>query len=64
MAQSDIQDDLHAGPAILRGQATEPPREDVRELGTAEGLTSQAHLFGALMAGGMLKISGRLLREG
>ena len=34
--------------------------EDERELGAAESLTNQAHLFGALMAGGLLKIKGRL----
>src|SRR5437764_1367411 len=37
--------------------------EDVRELGAAEALTNQAHLHGALMAGGLLKISGPLTPE-
>ena len=46
-----------------RRWAAAAPREDTRELGTAEGLTSQAHMLGALMAGGMLKISGPLTPE-
>lgn len=33
---------------------------DRRELGAAEALTNQAHLFGGLMAGGLLTISGGL----
>lgn len=32
--------------------------EDARELGTSEWLTFQAHQFGALLAGGILRISG------
>lgn len=37
--------------------------EDVRELGAAESLTNQAHLFGALLTGGVLRISGPLSPE-
>jgi hypothetical protein len=37
--------------------------EDMRELGAAEALTNQAHLFGALVTGGVLRISGPLTPE-
>ncbi len=37
--------------------------EDSRELGAAESLTEQVHQFGGLIAGGVLRISGRLTPE-
>ncbi|MDP1729784.1 MAG: hypothetical protein Q8L54_01130 [Devosia sp.] len=37
--------------------------EDARELGAAETLTFQAHQFGALLAGGLMRISGPLTPE-
>jgi hypothetical protein len=37
--------------------------ESARELGPAEALTNQAHLFGALMAGGLMRISGPITPE-
>ena len=50
--------DLSADPV-----AGEDRLDDTRELGAAEALTNQAHLFGALLAGGLLQISGRLTPE-
>src|SRR3954469_10535691 len=61
MAQSETEDQPRA--AVPESPSADAPREDRPELGTAEGLTSQAHLYGALMAGGLLKISGRLTPE-
>jgi hypothetical protein len=44
-------------------QRTPARLESRRELGTSELLTFQAHEFGALTAGGMMQISGRLTPE-
>ncbi|HHY48906.1 MAG TPA: hypothetical protein GYA10_04080 [Alphaproteobacteria bacterium] len=50
---------------ILPAQTAGGPArvEDSRELGPSESLTSQAHLMGALMAGGILRVSGPLTPE-
>src|SRR5687768_13665603 len=37
--------------------------EDSRELGAAETLTNRAHLMGALITGGILRITGHLTPE-
>lgn len=49
--------------ATSKPDTDEARLEDARELGAAEALTNQAHLFGALVTGGMLRISGPLTPE-
>lgn len=51
------------GDRLASPSPAEDRLEDARELGPAEALTNQAHLLGALMAGGLLKISGPLTPE-
>jgi hypothetical protein len=52
-----------AGKPPALSAAREPWLEDGRDLGTAELLTFHAHQFGALLAGGLMRISGRLTPE-